>query len=149
MKNVFDSIKDIYFLDLQHTRELYKDFDLKLRILFVLMKEPNGMSIKQIVRRLGGKYDNVRAKVKDVLAFWNEIGVTHIIFDPENGTFPSPMMWECDVERAEEILTLFKIIHKRLVNEASENGGLERLCLDNKASVYCTSPRKKTTRGMV
>jgi len=139
MVNNFNSIKDLYFVDLRHTRELYKDFDLKLRVLYVLMKEPYGMSIKQIVNRLGGKYESTRTKVKDILTFWNSIGVTYICYDHTLKTFPSPMMWECNVEIAEEILTAFEFIHKTLENKALRNGSIERLACTNKAATHCIS----------
>jgi hypothetical protein len=135
----FNSVKDLYFLDLQHTRELYTDFDLKLRVLYVLMKEPYGMSVKQIIRRLGGKYDSQRTKVKNVLAFWSSLGVVYIGYDHTMKTFPSPMMWECNVEMAEEILTAFEFIHKTLVNKALRNGSIERLVCANKTATHCIS----------
>lgn len=132
----FDGIRDIYFFDLQHTRELYADFDLKLRVLYVLMKEPY-MSIKQIIRRLGGKYDSSRSKIKNILVFWHSIGVVSIPYDKTCKTFPSPIMWECDREKAKDVISAFSFVHKVLVNRALDNGGCEKVIGGNKASTYC------------
>jgi hypothetical protein len=143
------SIKELYFFDLQHTRELYKNFDVKLQVLYVLMKSPYGIAINQLRKQIGlrGNTDHIREKIKDALCFWNSVGIVSVVYDSAVGTMPSPMMWEClDVEKAKELLSAIAFTHTALKTEAQSNGGLERLYLGNRDTTYAISVGKKTRR---
>ena len=143
------SIKELYFFDLQHTRELYKNFDVKLQVLYVLMRSPYGIAINQLRRHIGlrGNNDHVREKIKDALCFWNGVGLASVVYDGTVGTMPSPMLWECtDAEKAKELLSAIALTHTALKTEALRNGGIEKLYLANRNSTYCISVGKKTRR---
>lgn len=145
------SVKELYFFDLQHTRELYKNFDVKLQVLYVLTKSPYGIAINQLRRHIGlrGNNDHVREKIKDALCFWNGVGLAAVVYDGAFGTMPSPMLWECtDVEKAKELLSAIALTHTALKTEALRNGGIEKLYLANRNTTYCIGVGKKTRRTM-
>ncbi|MGB2727271.1 MAG: hypothetical protein WBD09_02190 [Halobacteriota archaeon] len=84
------------------------------------MKEPYGMSYKQIAHRLGGKFYNDYRELKKILVFLADLGAVHPIYDAKFGTTPSPIMWECNEKRVKEILRMVRLVHNTL-----GNGGLE------------------------
>lgn len=147
-----ESIKEIYFFNLKHTRELYKDFDLKLRVLFVIMENPDGIGMKLIAARLGmkGTAKHVITKIRRILAFWQLAGYADVIYDEKMESVPFALLWYCpDTEKARQFLLSFVYFHTALQNSILENEDVETLRTADINSLAVGLRKIKKNRRMV